>query len=237
MNTMNVEQIKRSIHVDFLRLSASGKSSVWIFILLPFVFAVMGLISGDRGVELSMTGSVAGICALYAVLMGMMIFANEDMTGNISMNGILPVSRSNQVSARYALMAVFSLVAAVETVVCVVMLLHEDLPSPWVMAGIGCGVLFVALLLGGLVVPIFYRFPITQAMGWAFGGLGALFLLVFMVVRFMPNDKLHRVVEWVTTTKLGAVPWAAIIGAVICVVVFVGSLLISSRIYRRKELS
>lgn len=237
MNKSGVEQIKRSMHIDFLRLSASGKSSVWIFILLPFVFAVMGVISGDRDVEMSMIGSVSGICALYAVLMGMMIFANEDMTGNASMDGILPVSRNNQVSARYALMVVFALAAAVETVVCLLMLMHEDLPSPSLVAGLGCGVLFIALFLGGLVVPVFYRFPITQAMGWAFGELGILFLLVFVALRFMPNGMLHRAMAWVTGVKLGVVPWAAIIGSLFCVVVFVCSLLASLHIYRRKELA
>lgn len=236
MNRMDITQIKRSMHIDFLRLSASGKSVVWIFILLPFVFAIMGLVSGDRVVAFSMSGAVTGICAIYAVMMGMMIFSNEDMTGNTSMDGILPVSRFNQVFARYALIVVGDVVAALEAVVCLLLLLHEDEPPLAVIVGIALAVVFVALFLGGLVLPLFYRCPLTQAMGWAFGLLGLLFILVFGVIKLMPENMLRRVLQWATTAKIGVVPTIAIIGIIVAIVVGICSFVISVHIYERKEL-
>lgn len=236
MNRMDITQIKRSMHIDFLRLSASGKSVVWIFVLLPFVFAVVGLVSGDRVMAISMSGAVTGICAIYAVMMGMMIFSNEDMTGNTSMDGILPVSRFNQVFARYALIVVADVVAALEAVACLLLLLHEDEPPLSVIVGIALAVVFVALFLGGLVLPFFYRCPLTQAMGWAFGVLGLLFVLVFVDFKLMSENMFHNVLQWAVGAKLGVVPTIAIIGIIVAIVVSICSFVISVRIYEHKEL-
>ncbi|WEV45948.1 ABC-2 transporter permease [Bifidobacterium sp. ESL0690] len=236
MSSMDTKQIKRSMRIDYLRLAASGEGSVWILALVPLAFTFIGFIVDDEAITFGAAGAVAAICALYAAFSAMMVFSNEETTGNTSMNGIVPVSRPNQVFARFALGFAADVITAVEGVLCLLILFHHDEPSVLLFAGLGLGVFGVSLFLGGVVIPIFYKFAVTKAMGWSFAILGLLFFAVFLVGKIMSDDMRKRMVEWITTARLGVVPWAAIIAVLVAVVVCVCSFLVSVRIYERKEL-
>lgn len=180
--------------------------------------------------------AVTAICALYAAFSAMMVFSNEETTGNTSMNGIVPVSRLNQVFARFALDFVADVITAIEGVLCLLILFHHDEPSVSLFVGLGLGVFGVALFLGGMVIPIFYKFTVTKAMGWSFAILGLLFFAVFLIGKIMPDNIRKRMVEWITTARLGVVPWAAIFAVLVAIVVCVCSFMLSVRVYERKEL-
>ncbi|MCO6558203.1 MAG: ABC-2 transporter permease [Bifidobacterium sp.] len=236
MKSIDIKQVKRSMRIDYLRLAASGEGSVWILALVPLVFTFIGFIVDDGAITFGAAGAVTAICALYAAFSAMMVFSNEETTGNTSMNGIVPVSRLNQVFARFALGFVADVITAIEGVLCLLILFHHDEPSVSLFVGLGLGVFGVALFLGGMVIPIFYKFTVTKAMGWSFAILGLLFFAVFLIGKIMPDNIRKRMVEWITTARLGVVPWAAIFAVLVAIVVCVCSFMLSVRVYERKEL-
>ncbi|WEV68492.1 ABC-2 transporter permease [Bifidobacterium sp. ESL0775] len=236
MKSMDTKQIKRSMRLDYLRLAASGEGSVWILALVPLAFTLIGFIVDDEAITFGAAGAVTAICALYAAFSSMMVFSNEETTGNTSMNGIVPVSRLNQVFARFALSFVADAITAIEGVLCLLILFHHDEPSVSLFAGLGLGVFGVALFLGSVVIPIFYKFAVTKAMGWSFAILGLLFFAVFLIGKIMSDDMRTRMLKWMMTAKLGIVPWAAIIAILVAIVVCVCSFLLSVRVYEHKEL-
>lgn len=234
MNAVSLVQVKRSMRIDFLRLSATGKSSVWVFVLMPLLFVVMGMLGGDEMTTFGFAGSAVGVCGMFASMLPMIVASNEEMSGNSSMNGIIPATRLNQVLARYAFMIVVDILAALEAMVCLVLLLHFDEPPVTSLIGIGLSVLSAALFAGSLLMPLFYRFPATQAIGWGFGLLGLLCLVGFGLYRFVPQSAfLASKTSSLFTTHMGLILG---IVAIVAVLICLCSFLISNRIYANKEL-
>ncbi|WEV41390.1 ABC-2 transporter permease [Bifidobacterium sp. ESL0682] len=237
MKNMDIKQIKRSMCIDYLRLTASGEGSAWILALLPLAFTLIAFVVDNEAVMAGAAGAVIAMCAVYAAFFVMMVFNNEETTGNIMMNGIVPASRFNQVSARFALGLATDVITAVEGVLCLFVLFHHDEPSVSSFIGLGLGVFGVALFLGSVVIPIFYKFSVTKAMGWSFAILGLLFFaIIFLIEKFISSDMCTSMLQWMMTAKLGVVPWAALIAVLVSVVACVCSFLISVHIYQRKEL-
>ncbi|SCC78696.1 hypothetical protein [Bifidobacterium commune] len=121
-------QVSRSLRIDFLRLSDTGKSMVWVFVLMPFFFVVMGMLSVDTMMTFESAGSVTTMCVLFAGALPMIVANNEETSGNSKMNGIIPATGLNQVFARYALMFIVDIFEAVEAIVCLALLFHADEP-------------------------------------------------------------------------------------------------------------
>jgi hypothetical protein len=236
MRTVSLKQVKRSMHVDFLRLSATGKGTVWVFALMPLLFVVMGMLSQDEMLMFGFAGSVTAMCALFAGFLPMIVANNEEMSGNSAMNGIIPATRLNQVLARYALMLIVDMLAGVEAMVCLAFLLHADEPPITVLLGIGLVVACMALLVGSLLLPLFYRFPSTQAIGWSFVVLGLLFLAGIVLSRRVPQLGIVTVTESSLMVNVGLLSVASVIGMLLVVLICLISFLISSRIYSNKEL-
>jgi hypothetical protein len=224
------------MRIDFLRLSATGKSMVWVFVLMPFFFVVMGLLSGDTMMTFGFAGSVTTMCALFAGVLPMIVASNEEMSGNLKMNGIIPAIRSNQVFARYALMLIIDIFAAVEAVVCLALLFHADEPSITALIGTGLVVFCIALLVGSLLMPLFYRFPYAQATGMGFALLALLFLAGLGLLRIVAKFNIVTVSESSLTVYIGLLGAASIVGMLFVVLICVASFLISKHIYTCKEL-
>lgn len=229
-------QVRRSVRIDFLRLSATGKSMVWVFVLMPFFFVVMGMLSGDTMMTFGFAGSVTTMCALFAGVLPMIVASNEEMSGNSKMNGIIPATRSNQVFARYALMLIVDIFATVEAMVCLALLFYADEPPITALIGIGLVIFCIALLVGSLLMPLFYRFPCTRAIGWGFALLALLFLAGLGLLRIVVKCNIVTVSESSSTVYVGLLGAASIVGTLFVVLICIASFLISKHIYTRKEL-
>lgn len=232
-------QVARSFKLDVLRLSATGRVSLWVMLLVPLVFCTLiSLVNGDV-VAAGTAGGAIGMCAVFGVLGGMMIFGNEESTGNIAMNGVIPVSRFNQVAARYALTLVIAVVMAVEALLCLLIASRGgrilDI-SVLRMVEVSVGILLISIFLEGISLPLSYRFPSTKAMGFAFVFLFGLFAVILLIIKFVPQQRLDVFLHWVAAAKVGFVSSVFLIGAVIAIAVYVVSFLVSQRIYARKEL-
>lgn len=236
MNESAMTQVRRSMRIDFLRLSATGKSMVWVFVLMPFFFGVTGMLSGDTMMAFGFAGSVTTMCALFAGVLPMIVASNEEMSGNSKMNGIIPATRSHQVFARYALMLIVDILAAVEAMVCLALLFHADEPAITALIGIGLAIFCIALLVGSLLMPLFYRFPCAQAIGWGFALLALLFLAGLGLLRIVAKFDIFTATESSVTVYVGLLGAASIVGMAFVVLICIVSFLISKRIYTRKEL-
>ncbi|WEV52174.1 ABC-2 transporter permease [Bifidobacterium sp. ESL0704] len=231
---MDFKQIGKALRIDVFKILAYSNGSVWLLVLLPLVFAVVPGMMGKESVLYPMSGAVTGMLTFVSAMAGMSVFSYEDQTGSAKLNGLLPVSRRNQVVGRYAFALLVVVVAVVLQMICGMMMFR--LRRMGAVAGLMTTVLVASPILAGIYLPIGYRFPATKAVGYAIILLfvigGALVLVAFTV----PDAVLNNVMDFVTSAKLGPIPWVAIIGILVAAVIFVLSCRLSMHIYERKEL-
>ncbi|WEV63337.1 ABC-2 transporter permease [Bifidobacterium sp. ESL0732] len=239
---MDSKQIGKAFRIDVYKVLAWGNrknikgvgGSVWLLVSLPLVFAIIAKIMGDEALMDPMSGAVTGMLVFVSAMTGMMVFSYEDQTGSRKLNGFLPATRANQVVGRYVLTLFAIAVAVVLQAVCgLIMYMPQRINDA---VGLTLLVLVVAPILASLYLPIGYRFPATKATGYAFVLLFVIGALMAVVALTVPEAVLNHVITFVTSAKLGPIPWVAIIGLIVAVVMYVLSCRLSMHIYERKEL-
>ncbi|WEV66494.1 ABC-2 transporter permease [Bifidobacterium sp. ESL0764] len=239
---MDSKQIGKAFRIDIYKVLAWGSrksvngvgGSVWLLVSLPLIFAIIARITGNEEVMDPMSGAVTGMLVFVSAMTGMIVFSYEDQTGSGKLNGLLPATRANQVVGRYVLTLIAVAIAVVLQAVCGLIMYTPQRMN--VAVGLTLLVLIVAPILASLYLPIGYRFPATKAMGYALILLFVIGALMAVVALTVPDAVLSQVITFVTGAKLGPIPWVAIIGLIVAVVMYILSCRLSMHIYERKEL-
>lgn len=237
-----MNSVIRSMRVDWARMTSVGYGMIAGYALsMPILMAVLTLVmSGDD--------TVAVILWLYKYLAGLnlMMYVSfmtfpavyQDMGNNADMNGLMPVSRRNQVLGRYAYLLLFGVVFVVTTALtyplafAVAGRLGSMGALPW---GMLAALLFAYVVLAAIVLTLVYRFK-SQTLLYVvvFAGSGLVLCGFVLAARF--SEQVQMVMGWLGSHVFSSVWITGVLGVVIAAVVLAGSYLLSVRLYERKEM-
>ncbi|PLS31615.1 hypothetical protein Uis1B_0607 [Bifidobacterium margollesii] len=232
----------KSMRVDWARMTSVGYGMVVGYVLsMPILMVVLTLVIGGDA-------ATAGILWLYKYLaaLNLMMYVSfmtfpsvyQDMGNNADMNGLMPVSRRNQVLGRYVYLLIFG----------VIFILTEALTYPLAFAVAGqlgsmgalpwgtlAALLFAYVVLAAIVLVLVYRFKAqTLLYVVVFAGSGLMLCGFVLAARF--SDQVQTILGWLGSHVFSSVWLTGVLGVVIAAVVLAGSYLLSVRLYERKEM-
>ncbi|NEG95921.1 hypothetical protein CS006_00265 [Bifidobacterium primatium] len=234
--------VVKSMRVDWARITSGGWGMIAGYMLMsPAMMALFGILFGGDD-------SAGAIAWLYQYISGMnlLMFVSfvtfpavyQDTGNNADMNGLMPVSRRNQVIGRYVYLLLFGIMLVVENTVMYPLgfaaagALGTMGAMPWRTIAIQ-GLVYA--LCSALVLVCSYRFKGQTLMYVVVFGGSALLILGFVVtMRF--EDQVRAVAEWLGGHVFSSMGLTVALGVVVAVIALAVSYLASVRIYERREM-
>ncbi|RBP99519.1 ABC-2 transporter permease [Bifidobacterium xylocopae] len=225
------------VRLDNARMMSYGRfrGNLLLVYLAPLMALVMGLI-GDKTEETA-SGILGGICgglSPLTIIYCVWPFMLTEQYGDSRIDGMIPISRMQQVVGRYIMAGCTILADAVGLALAVPVLKMIGSPVPprlWQFDGL---LLLVVSLLVLIAMPFFYRYStmtMMKGMAIAIVGIAVLYLLLSR----LPVDWMHMlstITAFLSASAVRTVLLAVPI-AVACVAL---SILASDRMYGSKEL-
>lgn len=233
-----MRSVLRAYRMDWHKVSSQG----WMWVPAA-VLAVPVLVTvGAAAHREAPTGGVFGAAIYIYVLILMYPFMYEQQGHGGWLNGLMPVSRRQQVMGRYLLLLTSAGLLLVSCLLTWGGLAVVGADSVEYFGGISICLIWVYLIMVSLLCPLMYRFSIQKVGIWfmvvvlalcfaAVGGLAAVTALV-------PETVLDRALDGVVALagNMMLIPILAVVGIATAALALAVSFRVSCRFYLDKEL-
>ena len=238
--------IMRAFRLDMRRFNSQGRYMLLFFTaVMPVIMVAMTLLMNGMAVGAAAAVVNGAFYGVFAVI-PFYVFIYENQSGAGRLNGIIPVSRAHQVTARYLFMLAATVLFCLDfTVYTFVMNLlgHTALWSAGDTRTIA-GTFVGYLVFESILYPLLYRFPAQRALvvicGAVFVGSMGIVALMLALVTLLGEARVNAFLDAVVAPVIDALAadanMAAVLAVVAALVVCAVSFVVSVRFYSGKEL-